>query len=544
MTFAGRDASQSVHALDDVSLDIRKGEFVCLLGPSGCGKSTLLSIIGGMLRSRPRARCRLPARRSTGRGRTTSPIVFQESTLLPWYTVLENFRLALKFQGHRRRALARARDACALRRRHGAVRQPLSHSSSPVGMKQRINLARGLCVETEVLLLDEPFAALDEQTRMVLGEDLSILLARTGKTIVFVTHSLAEAVFLADRIIVMTARPGRSRPAINVPQPHPRSPDFMLTSEFGAIRNDLYALLRDEIRATVARMREARDARGEYANVTLLVASTLSSSQGSALRTMRVRARYPPLDCRARGRDSSGVHARDGVQRPAHHSLHPARAVRERVRRLVHRHAIRALRSLLSCRRRSWSGARCRCSWSSGPAVVVGGGDAQLDLAGLCRSRSLPASRSAFWSARSRALVRIFEPVLSGMFAVPLTLFFPLFVVFFGIGPESKVAYARDAVLLSDRAQYDRGLLPASTSSICGRRAPWARRACQQFRYVYLPAALPVTITGLRIGFFICIAAVLGGETLAALCRHRQIHRAVGRADGDRAAVRLDRLSW
>ena len=96
-------------------------------------------------------------------------------------------------------------------------------------MKQRINLARGLCVGSEVMLLDEPFAALDEQTRMVLGEDLSILLARRGKTIVFVTHSLAEAVFLADRIIVMTARPGKVKASIVVPEPHPRSPDFMLT---------------------------------------------------------------------------------------------------------------------------------------------------------------------------------------------------------------------------------------------------------------------------------------------------------------------------
>jgi NitT/TauT family transport system ATP-binding protein len=128
------------------------------------------------------------------------------------------------------------------------------------GMKQRINLARGLCVDTKVLLLDEPFAALDEQTRMVLGEDLSILLARTGKTIVFVTHSLAEAVFLADRIVVMTARPGKVKAQIPVPHPHPRSPDFMLAPEFGEIRNELYAILRNEIRATVARMRDARDA--------------------------------------------------------------------------------------------------------------------------------------------------------------------------------------------------------------------------------------------------------------------------------------------
>jgi NitT/TauT family transport system ATP-binding protein len=220
----------------------------------------LLAIIGGMLA--PSAGSVLVGG-SPVRGPRPKDIafVFQESTLLPWYTVLENFRLALKFQGiagpewrdHAMQALS------AVDMTQFANHYPKQLSG---GMKQRINLARGLCVGTQVLLLDEPFAALDEQTRMVLGEDLSMLLARTGKTIVFVTHSLAEAVFLADRIVVMTARPGKIKASIDVPQPHPRSPDFMLTDEFGAIRKELYALLRDEIRATVARMREARDAQG------------------------------------------------------------------------------------------------------------------------------------------------------------------------------------------------------------------------------------------------------------------------------------------
>jgi NitT/TauT family transport system ATP-binding protein len=259
MNFIGRDASQTVLALDDVSLEIRKGEFVCLLGPSGCGKSTLLSIIGGLLQ--PTAGAVTVAGKPVDRPRPNDiAFVFQESTLLPWYTVLENFRLALKFLGIEDSWRDRAMQSLsAVGMEQFANHYPKQLS---VGMKQRINLARGLCVGTQVVLLDEPFAALDEQTRMVLGEDLSILLARTGKTIVFVTHSLAEAVFLADRIIVMTARPGKIKASITVPQPHPRSPDFMLTSEFGEIRNELYALLRDEIRATVARMREARDAQG------------------------------------------------------------------------------------------------------------------------------------------------------------------------------------------------------------------------------------------------------------------------------------------
>ena len=258
MEFPGRDPSQRVLALDDVSLDIRKGEFVCLLGPSGCGKSTLLNIIGGMLaqtsgivtvNGTPVARPRP----------NEIAYVFQESTLFPWFTVLENFRLALKFRGIEE---ANWRDRAMQSLSAVGMEQFASHypKQLSVGMKQRINLARGLCVGSEVLLLDEPFAALDEQTRMVLGEDLSILLARRGKTIVFVTHSLAEAVFLADRIVVMTARPGKVKASIQVPEPHPRSPDFMLTDEFQAIRKELYGLLRDEIRATVAAMRLARDA--------------------------------------------------------------------------------------------------------------------------------------------------------------------------------------------------------------------------------------------------------------------------------------------
>jgi NitT/TauT family transport system ATP-binding protein len=258
MEFAGRDPSQRVRALDEVSLEIRKGEFVCLLGPSGCGKSTLLNIIGGML-TQSSGRVTVNGTPVTSPRPSEVAYVFQESTLFPWFTVIENFRLALKFRGieevsWRERAM---QSLTAVGMEQFASHYPKQLS---VGMKQRINLARGLCVGSEVLLLDEPFAALDEQTRMVLGEDLSMLLARRGKTIVFVTHSLAEAVFLADRIVVMTARPGKIKANIAVPEPHPRSPDFMLTDAFQDIRKELYGLLRDEIRLTVAAMRQARDA--------------------------------------------------------------------------------------------------------------------------------------------------------------------------------------------------------------------------------------------------------------------------------------------
>jgi NitT/TauT family transport system ATP-binding protein len=248
---------QSVLALDNVSLDIRRGEFVCLLGPSGCGKSTLLNIVGGLV-APTQGEVTVDGRPVRGEPlpREVS-FVFQESTLFPWYTILENFRIALKFQG-----VAKAeRDSRAMAALETVGMSGFAQhypTQLSVGMRQRVNMARGICVGTDILLMDEPFAALDEQTRMVLGEDLSILLAKTGKTIVFVTHSLAEAVFLSDRIAVMTARPGKIKTIVNVNEAHPRSPDFMLEPRFGDLRNELYAMLRDDIRLAMVAQRDPR----------------------------------------------------------------------------------------------------------------------------------------------------------------------------------------------------------------------------------------------------------------------------------------------
>jgi NitT/TauT family transport system ATP-binding protein len=246
---SGAGDARAVTAIEQVSFEVGRNEFVSLLGPSGCGKSTLLNIIGGLIRP--------SAGRVTVAGKPVSgplpqdiAFIFQESTLFPWYTVTENFHVALKFQRVPRGEWdARTRHALdSVGMAAFAAHYPGQLS---VGMRQRINLARGICLGTEILLMDEPFAALDEQTRMVLGEDLSVLLAKTGKAIIFVTHSLAEAVFLSDRIIVFTGRPGRVKRIITVDEPHPRSPDFMVQPRFNELRNEVYGLLRDEIRQTL-----------------------------------------------------------------------------------------------------------------------------------------------------------------------------------------------------------------------------------------------------------------------------------------------------
>ena len=241
---------QYVSALLDTSFDVARGELLCLIGPSGCGKSTLLNIIGGLLAP-------TSGTVEVGNAPVSAPMpkeiafVFQENALFPWSTVIENVKLGMLFQGvpnaeHEERARA-SLEAVGLA--DFANHYPGQLSG---GMRQRAALARALSLDTGILLMDEPFGALDEQTRMILGEDLSVLLARTGKTIVFVTHSLGEAVFLADRVAVFSARPGTIKKVIEVKEPHPRKPEFMTSDKFTRIRNELYALLHDEIRKAVA----------------------------------------------------------------------------------------------------------------------------------------------------------------------------------------------------------------------------------------------------------------------------------------------------
>jgi NitT/TauT family transport system ATP-binding protein len=238
-----------VRALLDTSLDIARGELLCLIGPSGCGKSTLLNVIGGLLTPTTGV---VHVGDTLVRGPLPQQVayVFQENALFPWSTVIENVKLGMMFQGvarnEREPRAHRALEAVGLS--EFADHYPGQLSG---GMRQRAALARALSLETDIILMDEPFGALDEQTRMVLGEDLSVLLSQTGKTIIFVTHSLGEAVFLADRVAVFSARPGTIKEIIEIEEPHPRKPAFMTSEKFTTLRNQLYGLLHDEIRKAV-----------------------------------------------------------------------------------------------------------------------------------------------------------------------------------------------------------------------------------------------------------------------------------------------------
>ncbi len=247
--FGEAGETQYVRALADTSLDIMRGELLCLIGPSGCGKSTLLNVVGGLM-DPTNGSVEVSGQPLRGPRPHEIAFVFQENALFPWNTVEENVRLGMLFQGvPKSEHEARTRKSLEAVGLADFARHYPGQLSG--GMRQRAALARALALQTGILLMDEPFGALDEQTRMILGEDLSVLLARSGKTIVFVTHSLGEAVFLADRVAVFSARPGTIKEIIAVDEPHPRRPEFVTSEKFAVLRNRLYGLLHDEIRKAV-----------------------------------------------------------------------------------------------------------------------------------------------------------------------------------------------------------------------------------------------------------------------------------------------------
>jgi NitT/TauT family transport system ATP-binding protein len=235
-----------VHALGPLDRDIRRGEFFCIVGPSGCGKSTLLEILAGL--AAPTAGARIfEGREICGEVPEGVGVVFQEDASFPWLTVERNVEFGLRRAGidaaERARRVDRAIEFMGLAAFRRAYPSQLSG-----GMRQRVCIARTLVTRPRLILLDEPFGALDQQTRLLMGEELLRLWRDTGATVVLITHSLDEAAMLSDRVAVMTARPGRF---IDVIETHwPRERDSRIVSEpaFGELTSRLWTLLRDESR--------------------------------------------------------------------------------------------------------------------------------------------------------------------------------------------------------------------------------------------------------------------------------------------------------
>jgi NitT/TauT family transport system ATP-binding protein len=243
-SFAGRRGDLA--ALGPLDLEVAEGEFVALVGPSGCGKTTFLRIVGGLLN---------PTEgwvELTPRSQTQAPVamVFQDYGIFPWKTVLANVRFGLDVAGVPRTV----GDARARRwlDRMGLADMARAHPPAlSGGMRQRVAIARALAVEPEILLLDEPFAALDAQLRRLLGEELLRLWETDRRTVLLVTHSVEEALVLADRVVVMSARPGRVLADFAVPFARPRPPDLRTTAAFRSLEEGMWELLRAEVERTM-----------------------------------------------------------------------------------------------------------------------------------------------------------------------------------------------------------------------------------------------------------------------------------------------------
>ncbi len=233
--------NNKTNILEDIDLDIESGEFICLLGPSGCGKSTLLNIIAGLVDA-DRGKVILDGREITKPG-SDRIMMFQESALFPWLTVEKNVRFGMKIAGlskeEQDERLEKYLKMVQLYKFRGYNIHELSG-----GMKQRVALARALCLDCKILLMDEPFAALDKQTINVLREELINIWQQTKKTIILVTHSVEEALFFSDRIVMIGSHPGRVKDIIKIDIPRPRHIESV---EFINIRKKLLEALKEEV---------------------------------------------------------------------------------------------------------------------------------------------------------------------------------------------------------------------------------------------------------------------------------------------------------
>jgi NitT/TauT family transport system ATP-binding protein len=237
------NGTEGVRALDAVSLQAKEGEFFSIIGPSGCGKSTLIRIIAGLIPD-------YEGEVVIGTERVVSPhpwvaMVFQEESTFPWRTTLANVEFGLEMRGlppeQRRRKSLEMLELVGLA---GFEQRYPSELSG--GMKQRVAIARALVMEPKILLMDEPFGALDEQTRIILGEELLKIRDQLGQTIVFVTHNINESVQLSDRVMVMTARPGRVKTVFKIDLPRPRDSSIIESEQFGRLVGQVWGTLREE----------------------------------------------------------------------------------------------------------------------------------------------------------------------------------------------------------------------------------------------------------------------------------------------------------
>ncbi len=237
-------AHGKITAIEDFSLEIEDGEFVCVVGPSGCGKSTLLRILAGL---EPSSSGEVKIIAEPGSTKPLNNVVFQDYAIFPWKTVINNVAFGLQMRGIAKDK--REKIALDWLERVGLSKFAYYYPSQlSGGMKQRVSIARALANDPEVLLMDEPLGALDAQTRIVLQSELLRIWEEHRKTVVYITHSIEEAILLGDRVIIMTAQPGRIKQSFEIDIARPRKIEVTTSQRFSELASIIWQALKDEVR--------------------------------------------------------------------------------------------------------------------------------------------------------------------------------------------------------------------------------------------------------------------------------------------------------
>jgi NitT/TauT family transport system ATP-binding protein len=252
-SFRSQRSAEPIQVFDDISFEVYPSEFISLVGPSGCGKTTFLRILDGLI-PRDEGEILLDGKAVIKPG-PDKGFVFQDSSLLLWRTVIDNVILGLELQGvNKKEARKKAQDYIVLVGLKG-FEQHYPHELSG-GMQQRVNLARALIVDPEILLMDEPFASLDAQTREIMQAELLKMWRQTRKTVIFVTHQIEEAIYLSDRVVVFSARPAKIREIVKVDLPRPRSLTVKRSPKFLELADHVWNLIQQEVLKSMGRESE------------------------------------------------------------------------------------------------------------------------------------------------------------------------------------------------------------------------------------------------------------------------------------------------
>jgi NitT/TauT family transport system ATP-binding protein len=246
MNYHRRRAGTSLQAIADLNLDVFEGEFVSIVGPSGCGKTTFLKTVDGQLTA-SQGEILLNGR-PLAESRRERAMVFQESLLFPWFTVARNVGYGLECQGVPREEARRRSGEYLTLVGLDSFETHYPHELSG-GMQQRANLARALSVDPRLLLMDEPFSSLDAQTRELMQQELLRIWDEAKRTVLFVTHQIGEAIYLSDRVVVMSGRPGRIVREIRIDFPRPRPLDIKRTAQFQAYEDEIWHLIEEQVRS-------------------------------------------------------------------------------------------------------------------------------------------------------------------------------------------------------------------------------------------------------------------------------------------------------